>query len=465
MVYQYVRRAIHPKYRKYADSAVAVGSAMYGHFANSTPKRRASGSMGIPVSKKRAVRSGTRFTPSSIPEEVRQRRVLRVARRSHGAKQSKSAGFVKRGRRLLKRRIRFQNNGITINKEIGKVYSATEAIYLGHFTCPGYQIRLMAWMALIKNLYKRAYGKSPETTALSFNSSGSIAVLWRKFEDDTQNNVELNPLGVNNTIEKIAIWLSDPDRDWNKPANLVAGADYWNTMILDDLILYPPSTFTGVNHYSLTRVRLEGQMVHFSSKSTFKIQNRSTNAATWIAGTEANEVDSVPLFGKSYEGTGSGAYHVSKTNAASFIADGEYGMIEAAAAINSLTEPPNGNEFVGVKRTGKIRMDPGDIKTSSLTASFSINFNKLHVALMNQYSSTIVGQTIPQLKKKRLDFGKFRFFGLEKMLDARADPAIAFPMTFAIEHNLRMYCEVRGKESKTTCQLTTKNHLPSASFA
>jgi len=111
------------------------------------------------------------------------------------------------------------------------------------------------------------------------------------------------------------------------------------------------------------------------------------------------------------------------------------------------------------KKSGKVRIEPGQIKTSVLKYAKRISFRELQRELNKSDDIFYVGN-ISHTSKKQTRLGKYRLFGLEKMIDASS----GFPMTIATEHNVRMNTWTEEVEKHYTVQQTEKTYLASEPF-
>lgn len=140
-------------------------------------------------------------------------------------------------------------------------------------------------------------------------------------------------------------------------------------------------------------------------KSALKMQNRTINST---GNDQADDVDNVPLYGRTYDGTGNylqieeSYYFPNLTN--------EWNVAHFGGTANStLAEPPQLSVVQRAKRSGKLHLDPAEIKTSVLEAGYKLNLNQLFKIISRGDNSNT--QNI-------LNIGKFRMFSLEKMLQA-----------------------------------------------
>jgi len=198
------------------------------------------------------------------------------------------------------------------------------------------------------------------------------------------------------------------------------------------------------NRLSYTLIDLTHCKLHFDCKSTLKFQNRSQNQA----GGDEESVDNVPLYGKSYYGIGNGTGAINRNNAYAFasrdfICDDDNGVI-AKVPTESFYQEPIGPELLEkVKYHGKVHLDPGHLKTSSLTDRFSVDLTKF--IRMAAHDNT-------SIQHHRHYFGSYRFMMLEKML-AAASGSVANSIKLGYEVNERVGCYCTVKNSTITVPL------------
>lgn len=166
------------------------------------------------------------------------------------------------------------------------------------------------------------------------------------------------------------------------------------------------------------------------SKGSLKIQNRTRESAV-----DSTAVDNVPLFGKFYEGSGN--YFLYKNDTTQdytpFIASTAYNTfndkVNAGKTFQSLREPPPKTAFYRVSKEGKAHLDPGMIKTSVLTYRKKLSLNA---------AIRIIGvDNTDTIQHNNINYGKFRFFILEKMLQSSATTDIN-GINVAVEHDQKL---------------------------
>lgn len=197
-------------------------------------------------------------------------------------------------------------------------------------------------------------------------------------------------------------------------------------------IAYQPAT-TG---FAETQLSLAGCMVSLYLKAELKIQNRSL---TVEANNEADDVDNVPLVGMAYDGKGTGFTFKQSRNVVGTVNAG--GVISRQVGLsngirydtgtlsNGLLEPwANRQQILGAKRSQKIKMAPGEIRSSWLTDEVKVPLDyviKSHFQLANT-SSPGSYEGFP-----KCNIGSCRLFILERVISLAAFTGVKL----AYEHN------------------------------
>lgn len=327
-----------------------------------------------------------------------------------------SQDFFKKGsRRIVRKSLNGRMpNGVQRVEEFGKVFSAVDASFVGHITHPIDAITLQMWTAVVKKLMIMA-GFSFESLDQPFATlvTDTIQVTFQVGQDGgIVTDVIILPANTN--INNIALILNNGLRAYN---NLGLGTSLSSQQ---DIVFFRITYSNSVLNPLSNSVSLNMQQMRYryNIKSTLSLQNRTI---TSTANQEADDVDNSPLIGKQYEGSGTGARLKSKVTATSdlvFYGNALTGFIIPTLPTivsTDVKEPPDYSNFAEVRAGRGVMVRPGQIKTSVLTSSG----NPLWNALWNKMS--IVGVKNNPVRR----VGKFRFFGLEKLIDATVTaPAI-----------------------------------------
>lgn len=381
--------------------------------------------------------TGTQATPEtrSFGTQTRYRRNAKIT-------STRSGGFLSKGSRKTYRTYRKRNfasrKGILATFETGGIAADSDCVYVGHCTCPPNRMRQMMMHALVKavfaplGIYPNAIDQpialvdAGDTFNLQYKANSEIATA--------PANLTYTLTGTNSPEDIVAWFLAD--------ATFIA----FTNQVMFLSVAYTPTIAPELKYH---RVILNNAKLVISSKSAFKIQNRTVDD---IADVNRNDVDNVPLYGKSYSGSGNGVQYVLEYTAERpFICHNLYGIIsKPAAAGGSIEEPPIPQHFKGVSKSGKVKLDPGQVKTNSLYYKATIPFYKLLPALFGDITN-------PTYKKTYV--GKFTFFALERMIHAEEATQ---DLNCAYEHNLEMSAFIIGGYPQPTARIFEQNFFNSS---
>lgn len=366
--------------------------------------------------------------------------------RSATASSSKSAGFLKRGRKLNKnsRRAKMLRNGTYETLEAAGNVTATNCRYLGHATMPRLRVAKVVAQAIVK-----AIAMKLNTTFNDFEDqprgfvAGDVWRLYYKVSDEPAaiQLASTYTAVVGTTWQLIADWL------YNVFVVDLRGTGY--TLISFE---YEPAGAGSILPF--TFMYLKNASIAIDSKSSIKIQNRSRNATgTGEDGNNADDIDNTPIHGYSYEGKGVGCHYMLRRSAepsAPLIAD-PWGVITAYDDGDLPKEPPLPEALIGVSRHGKIHLDPGYIKTSVLTTYQRFALNTLMQKVVFA-SHDVVG--VPNAHH-RTYAGVWRLFACEKMINTSE---VVDSIVLGFEHNLRIGAAINLKNSTKTNEIFVQKY-------
>jgi len=182
---------------------------------------------------------------------------------------------------------------------------------------------------------------------------------------------------------------------------------------------------------------LERAKVTYVVKSSMKFQNRS---GTNVSGNQEDDVNNVPLYGKSYAGSGTGPIprQSDKTNGAvaSFMAEPSHGLIApdpVQVNASGYYEPPNPTLLGRATKWAKVMLNPGVVKTSVIYDKKTIGFTTFVRLLM--LSWTLDTGTIVKTQTRN---GNYRLFMVEKILQAGVADTAALSLAYEINYELSM---------------------------
>jgi len=364
----------------------------------STPKRRSKPRLaGTPI--KRKAKMANPFVDKALKTVARRRYAGR------GAANSSSSGFFKKPKRGPTVMDDYGKLGVISTRENGGTVEGSalfkyQSVLLHHSTNGCKQILTDMCLAFAKRL---AYGcgtviermndpflhvaSRNYRIVIDYRPRPNVATVQQTFGPYTAGTATVLDIG-----NAILAWL-DGEVDALINFQLIRATVYFDGV----------ATTPAVGSEQICSLDLKRATVSMISKSALKLQNRSINAT---GNDEADDVDNVPLYGKSYDGPGNyfivqeTYYNPPVTVESNFQAAG-------FIATSPLAEPPFLTQMQHAKKSGKAHLDPGQIKTSVLNYSFTMDVNRL----LNTVGRTDITSNI-------CNIGKYRAFILEKMLQA-----------------------------------------------
>jgi len=402
-----------------AIKAASVGSLFF-------PKKNTGDSSMAPRSKSRGRKMDIVSTPTKstravsimapskrgrpkATQELRQPLVLKPrSRKTTGRVRvtlpSKSAGKFAAGGKVSGARKELsiaQNKGLIMTEEVGisTTSGVTDAIYIGHSTWVRDEIREQFFRVLLKGLLsKMGIPVRSIKDPLPLKQNDVFTLDWIPEVNGALQNtvVTLGATAADNTLQLIAAALLTV---------FEADADHLTGPMFQRI------QYRNAGDTYRVDINLIHAKIKMHIKSALKLQNQ-----TLASGADADNVDNIPVYGKSYEGLGNGAFtnaQVTPLRAEYFVATASNGVIlQVGTVATGMSEQPPPKYFKNVKKFGKAMLEPGEIKTSILsdTNSYSV-----------PYLSQLLYSNNTTLQYYRR--GSFRFFGLEHMIQSTASTA------------------------------------------
>lgn len=349
-----------------------------------------------------------------------------------GARSSVTKGFLKKGTRKRKymkgKMVKTMLSGCNRTLEAGKVQTGVDCVWVGHHTFPARALLRQAWMAVLYKYFSKFGFVAPgwnETTVLRGLETLGAGTGWQLVI-----NYKLNAgaaqasevfVATGKSLLDAVDWATDVARGWN----LVL--DSQDIEFLEIYVLENTTGATATNRFP-DNLRLYN--VNILVKSSMKLQNRSKAAASTADGQDnIDQVDNVPVFGKSYSGFGNGMYakkpYTPTTGLTSdLVGDRDWSVILGSELTNDRKEPPQPVEFRNVAFCGKVHLDPSVIKTSVLSSTYKSNFSVFfRKCQLLSALSTPPGAALVATRLKA--YGRYRVFALEKMIDTGASETIS----------------------------------------
>lgn len=375
-----------------------------------------------------------------------------------GASSSKSRGKFRKGTARTNDFDKFAKKGAVIAQEMGGVLAGTsgdanskvQSILIGHSNFTGSQVFAVAAMGMVKliaNKLGRTIASFDDVIETTGNGNALLTIRYK----DYPFGVDADRTATITAGSTTWLLLAKAIHDFFQ---LTKESTVWTTMTYDE---NTNGTLTHVRKFEIDLSRAKIQLL---SKSSLKIQNRTINTAGLA---DAEDVDNVPIYGKSYDSSGNYLACRSKQSDIVNIATGGQNYLlspfNAVASngyipiVTELATPTNGYQqfaepvpkscWANCKAIGKAHLDPGVIKTSVLYHKGGMSFmnfmRKSFLYNASDYTTAI---------------GKNRLFILEKMIQAVATN------TTTQENTLRVAYELDCKVGCiVTCPSVTFSHM------
>lgn len=416
-----------------------------------TPRKNKSRDLTIQVSPGKMAK---RFLADAVKNKKKSRTKRKRSSKRLGATSSSSGGFLKTkkgNRNVMDKYARLgvvawreeagQQDNFNPNPGLGKV---PQVVYIGHTTFSQQIYQASACRALIKRLLLKADIDVTDFDTVAVFPNANYYILYVVYQP-SPGSATLIDSSIN-----YSPGLESPNDLATKLYNLIFNGSYTdNQIIWKRLRLDASDPITFNNEGTVAQINLETARIHFHCKSALKVQNRAVNSE----GGDTEDVDNVPLYGRSYEGPGNGAIYVINNNQYFFQAQplpadalGVVGNPQRFAITPNVTnfgtgynntmykEPPMPKSFKTVTHCGKAHLEPGQIKTSVITHTKSFSFMRM---VRDFYSGTTSPGPIGAYQRS---YGKYRFFCLEKMIQTVATTTVnSIKVAFEVDTKVGAY--------------------------
>jgi len=372
----------------------------------------------------------SRSTARQTQQKMWRRTKNKVSTQSRFKGPTTSGGFTKRqsrgGYRKYTRRSTIAFAGASMNHECGTIAADEHCIYVGHHSMPTVMARKCLALTIVKYFMKRL-----DICANSFDDAVPFLTTGDVLRFTYRPNVEA---AVTTTSVSITA-ASSMETMANDIVTALASFAEQVTPVSWEFM-----PFTG-SYLRYCILRLAKAKVNIVAKSALKMQNRSQSGTD----DDANDVDNIPIHGKSYFGKGNGTDYMGNPNSAivPFYADSTNGIISKPSGGADEDEPPLPQYFNKVFKASKEHFEPGVVKTSTISFKQKMQYVTLFKGL---YTGTT-----PQYRASRL--GNFKMYALEKMIDVET---VGPDVTMAMEHDIKMYMSIENGPPAPTAPLISR---------
>lgn len=379
------------------------------------------------------VKVGRKLSNPTSNSKTKTQRTSAPSTKASGASFSNSSGKFKTSKKSLKKYKKINKldkRGVTYRLEVGNSFAPKRCGWVGHSTMPFDVVNKQLWRGLLKEIVWKCgvlIQNFSDRVDVDFPVGGNFQFTHRFNYDANPTSIDTYTPAAGETYDNVAEHFHIYTKDQGKEFQFINLAYGDSTRSVD--------------------IDLVQATVSYQVKSSLKIQNRSKNSTE--TDDQADDVDNVPVYGKSYESKSNGMrYFYEPTGLYErLVGNKRTGVIQIGVDSNTgtmgfLAEPPQPKLFVGVKKSGKVHLDPGVIKTSVLSEKKTI---KLDTLISKLYG---IGGGISKI---RGEVGTCRVFALEKMLEVNTGPLqTILAMNLAYEHDYKITLAVKSKKRVQT---------------
>lgn len=350
---------------------------------------------------------------------------------------------------------KFDVMGTRVNWEEGLEYNDQKIVYVGH-GLPVRRVFEQFTRSLYRSIMKTAnhdFGNWYDAPVFPVTTAQPRFILYYDNDKGVHFNSSkgITSLSSHSTMwTQFDAWLFDTFID-----NVAAGSGVWlNSMRIVKLVLQLGQDVSVPGFYvDSFELPLEGAMAKFNALQSLKVQNVSLS-------TDGSDLDSdinnVPINGRLYEAPGnalkfkfSGYRSLGTTESYSPTFVGmTSSIIRANSGTNVPTEPPEAYELANCKGYTKVSINPGKIKTSTISMQFSCNLDRFFTLC----STAIRGDgTLPDYNNQLHPFGRCRVMALEKVIGKIGGSET--DMKVRLEVDTKLQCWVKTKKKIQLCPL------------
>lgn len=437
------------KYMQFARAGYNLGRRIVSSFSKSEktmpalPVRRRLNYSTPTKSKTSGVKKTVNLGKSPGINVIRGGRYMKKRPRQQGAAYSKSAGFFKRPNRKKSKIDYYAKAGVVVCREQGgsiegSAVNKFQSVGVMHANFGLSQILGDFCYALMKMVATKMGQTVVSLSDPLFPQTRSyrIEIFYKTAPTAVAASYSYTPsanesvLSVGNAFAtQFATFAENP----------------W--FVFEWLVVYQiaVNTTPAIGTEAILRLNMQKATVKFYSKSALKLQNRTINSTGNV---EGDDVDNVPLYGKQYDGRNNWFRPNSSSSyfrplSTDTVCATSFGFDDTSA----LKEPMNNGYLIGVKKSGKAHLDPGQIKTSVIESTFKMPLN----SLFRKIAYSFVNDNLVSL-------GKFRFYHFEKMIQAVATTDVNAIRLF-YETDLKTGCIVTAPKAVNTTMFCTLNPL------
>jgi len=358
-----------------------------------------------------------------------------------GPKVKRRRARTARGRKLQSKRMRkysrkiIAKGGVEYCTEVVGEVTDSNAIYIGHGAFSPQNVFKYFVYSMVKMILNHggvAFNNWDTPIGQDLPVGAVIGFGYRPTQVTT-------PVDINEAVVSGDSYNSFANRFWIKFYGIIDNGSLSEKSVPEYIILNKGS---GAQH-DTTKIPVNAVVVDVLSKDSIKIQNRTIAVE---GDQESTDVDNVPLTGKIYYSNGN--YFEPKNELAdeNFVCGRLSNVLSVAAGTDKyVQEPPQAYYFKSTKAM-KIRINPGDIKTNSITFKKSYSLGRF-IAVLKSFWYNASGQSDADNRHKE---GRCVMFGLEKVIGTGSDTQ-GVKVKYEVQQHL--WINIRANEVNFTCQI------------
>lgn len=334
--------------------------------------------------------------------------------------------------------------GITFTTESAGKITGNKCIYIGHAAWSWNQMDKAVGMAVIKFCLDKmeqsidsidsalAYGAAAGYRA--WRDNDAIVIYFRVNSDPTTAlNSKTFRYGTFDKTTATFSTIAQFGDCWKYWLDVVLANSITLEMVYLECAPAILGTSTTDNNVTFAWQRhwLHNAKIDVEISSVLKFQNRTIGSAD---NDEGDNVDNMPLVGRSYGGPGTGTHRHQMITPSStnypLIANRSTGVIATYGQNNEQNEPPDAKSFNNVKVMGKVGIAAGEVKISKIHFKHTFKLGTYFKEVIDEQASENT-PLYPYSDK----LGSYRFFALEKQI-AFTEAAQAVRVAFEVQHQV-----------------------------
>lgn len=304
-------------------------------------------------------------------------------------------GRFRKGKRGLTPVSIYANKGVLLTSEVNGTVSDPDCIYITHVACDTYKLIIESVNALFRKLFEKAgfnvttLDMTVSHTALG-NASDWTVQLTEQAGQTGIETVNTNYVTVAaSTVRSVASQFYGTFLSYSAGQTFTGSGAAATDSRLYRLILFSQDYNTTLAPVFHTSINLYDEMMHLYACSELKIQNRTLAADS---SADAEDVSNNPLVGRTYGFPGIPKVRSASGYPLNAIPINQGVQLVRAATISpnnpGWKEPPDPTVFTNCRKSIKVRLEPGAIKSSKIVYRKSMNFIEFLRKVNIQYGVT-----------------------------------------------------------------------------